>query len=704
MTARYEIRDGVAVITLDNPPVNGLGLETRLGIMDGLTRALDNTDVHAIVIAAAGRVFSSGADIREFSTGKMAQEPTLSTLIAALENSAKPVVASIHALTLAGGFELTLGAHYRVVARGVQVGLPEVKIGIIPGAGGTQRLPRAVGLEAALNMIVSGAQVPVEKLAQTRLFDRIVDGDPTNAALTLAREVAAKGGPYPRIRDWTVEHPNAEGFINFARAAVVSAAKNLPAPARCVDAIEAAVKQPFDAGIAFERATFMQLLGTPESKALRHAFFGERAASKVADIGDDVPLREIKKVAVIGAGTMGGGISMNFLSAGIPVTMLETKQEALDRGVATIRKNYENSAKKGKLTSEQVEKRMGLLKPTLSFGDVKDVDLVIEAVFEEYSVKEAVFRQLDEVVKKGAILASNTSTLDVDRIAAFTKRPQDVLGTHFFSPANVMKLLELVRGAKTGKDVLATALALSRKIGKTAVVSGVCDGFIGNRMLEQYSRQSGFLLDEGALPQQVDRAMETFGFAMGPFRMGDLAGNDIGWAIRKRRYVEKPRMTYSKTADLLCELGRYGQKTGAGWYDYKPGDRTAQPSALVEELIVKHSKDLGLVRRKISDEEIVERLVYSLVNEAAKILEEGIAAKASDIDVVYLAGYSFPATRGGPMFYADAVGLYNVLRAIRRYAKGYQGQAWEPAPLLVKLVETGGTFNGWSKDSGANNS
>jgi 3-hydroxyacyl-CoA dehydrogenase len=704
MTARYEIRDGVAVITMNSPPVNGLGVETRLGIMDGLTRALDDTGVRAIVIAAAGRVFSSGADIREFSTGKMTQEPVLSTLIAAIENSPKPVVASIHALVLAGGFELILGAHYRVVARGVQVGLPEVTIGILPGAGGTQRLPRAIGLEAALNMIVSGAQVSVEQLADTRLFDRVVDGDPLDAALALAREAAAKGGPYPRIRDWKVEHPNAEGFINFARGAVASAAKNLPAPSRCVDAVEAAVKQPFDTGIALERAAFLQLLGTPESKALRHAFFSERAASKVADIGDDVPLREIKKVAVIGAGTMGGGISMNFLNAGIPVTVLETKQEALDRGLATIRKNYENSAKKGKLTSEQVEKRMGLLKPTLSYGDIKDVDLVIEAVFEEYGVKEAVFRQLDEVVKKGAILASNTSTLDVDRIASFTKRPQDVLGTHFFSPANVMKLLELVRGAKTGKDVLATALALSRKIGKTAVVSGVCDGFIGNRMLEQYIRQSGFLLDEGALPHQVDRAMEAFGFAMGPFRMGDLAGNDIGWAIRKRRYVEKPTMTYSKTADLLCELGRYGQKTGAGWYDYKPGDRTAQPSALVEDMIVKQSKDLGLVRRKISDQEIVERLVYALVNEGAKILEEGIAAKASDIDVVYLAGYGFPTTRGGPMFYADAVGLYNVLRSMRGYAKGYQGQAWAPAALLLKLVEAGGTFTGGSTNSGANNS
>jgi 3-hydroxyacyl-CoA dehydrogenase len=495
------------------------------------------------------------------------------------------------------------------------------------------------------------------------------------------------------VRDWNIGHANAEGFLGFARTAVAAASANYPAPLKCVDAIEAAVKQPFDKGIEVEREIFAELINTPESKALRHGFFGERAASKIADIGADVPVREIGRVGVIGAGTMGGGITMNFLNAGLPVTLLETKQEALDRGIATIRKNYENSAKKGKLTAGQVEQRMGLITPTLSYDDLKQADLIIEAVFEEYSVKQAVFTQLDAIAKPGAILASNTSTLDVDRIAAFTARPQDVLGTHFFSPANVMKLLEVVRGKQTAKDVLATVMQLSKKIGKTAVVSGVCDGFIGNRMIEQYGRQAGFLLDEGALPQQVDRAIEKFGFAMGPFRMGDLAGNDIGWAIRKRRAIEKPDMTYSKTADLLCELGRYGQKTGSGWYDYKPGDRTAYPSQQVNEMVVQHSKDIGVTRRVISDEEIVERLVYALVNEGAHILQEGIAAKASDIDVVYLAGYGFPIWRGGPMFYADSVGLYNVLAAMRRYAKGYVGKAWEPAPLLVQLAEAGKSLN-----------
>ncbi|HLM52931.1 MAG TPA: 3-hydroxyacyl-CoA dehydrogenase NAD-binding domain-containing protein, partial [Pseudoxanthomonas sp.] len=522
----------------------------------------------------------------------------------------------------------------------------------------------------------------------------VVEGGVVEAALALAGEVAAGGGPPQKVRDWKIEHPNAEGFLSFARTAVAAASANYPAPLKCLDAIEAAVKQPFDAGMQVERDAFSFLVNTPESKALRHAFFGERAAGKVADIGADVQLREIVSVGVIGAGTMGGGITMNFLNAGLPVVLLETAQDALDRGVATIRKNYGNSAKKGKLTTEQVEQRMALVTPTLEYAALKDADLIIEAVFEEYSVKESVFARLDAVAKPGAILASNTSTLDVDRIAGFTRRPQDVLGMHFFSPANVMKLLEVVRGAATVKDVLATVMALAKKIGKTAVVSGVCDGFIGNRMIEQYSRQAGFLLDEGALPQQVDRAMEKFGMAMGPFRMGDLAGNDIGWAIRKRRYVEKPEITYSKSADLLCELGRYGQKTGAGWYDYRAGDRTAHPSPVVQEMIEKHSADIGLTRRKIGDEEIVERLVYALVNEGARILEEGIAAKASDIDIVYLSGYGFPVWRGGPMFHADTVGLYNVLAAMRRYAKDHEGSAWEPAPLLVELAESGKSFNG----------
>jgi 3-hydroxyacyl-CoA dehydrogenase len=470
--------------------------------------------------------------------------------------------------------------------------------------------------------------------------------------------------------------------------------RNFPAPLQCVEAVAASVKLPFEAGMKKERELFTTLMFTPESKALRHAFFAERAASKIPDVPADTPIRAVNKVAVIGAGTMGGGISMNFLNAGIPVVMLEMKQEALDKGVATIRKNYEAQVKKGKSTQDKVEQRMALLTTTLKYEDLKDADMVIEAVFEDIAVKEQVFKALDAVMKPGAILATNTSTLDVNKIAAFTKRPQDVIGTHFFSPANVMKLLEVVRGEKTAKDVLATVMQLGKKIRKTCVVSGVCDGFIGNRMIEQYSRQAGFLLEEGCTPQQVDKAVEKFGFAMGPFRMGDLAGNDVGWYIRKRRYLEKPNLRYSKTADLLCEMGRYGQKTGAGWYDYVPGKRDAIPSKLVTDMIEKHRLALDITPRKIGDDEIVHRLVYALVNEGAKIVEEGIALRASDIDMIYLTGYGFPLFRGGPMCYADTVGLYNVVQTMKRFAANPHDDAsfWEPAPLLKKLVAEGKTL------------
>ncbi len=685
-------RDGIAVITFDNPPVNGMGIAVRRGLLDALAAANADDSIAGIVITGGGKVFSGGADIREFNTPCAEQAPNLHDVIAKVEASPKPVCIAINGTALGGGLELSLGANYRVANAKADVGLPEVKIGILPGAGGTQRLPRVVGLETALNMIVSGASVPAGKLAATALFDAVVDGDPVDAAVELLKQKIAAGAPHPRVRDRKVEHDDAEALLAWARMGVAAASANYPAPLRCVDAVAASLK-PFDAGMAVEREGFTVLLNSPESKALRHAFFGERAASKIDDIGADVQPREIRTVGVIGAGTMGGGISMNFLNAGIPVTLVETSQEALDRGLATIRRNYEASAKKGKLTDEQVEQRMALATPSLSYDALGDADLIIEAVYEDYAVKQAVFEKIDAVAKPGAILATNTSTLDVDKVAAFTKRPQDVLGLHFFSPANVMRLLEVVRGAQTAKDVMATAMTMAKRIRKTAVVSGVCDGFIGNRMIEQYSRQAGFLLDEGALPQQVDRAAEAFGFAMGPFRMGDLAGNDIGWAIRKRRYIEKPGMVYAKNADLLCEMGRHGQKTGKGWYDYVPGDRTPRPSAEVEAMIVGESQAQGITRRAISDQEIVERLVYALTNEGARLLEEGIAARASDIDIVYLFGYGFPPWRGGPMFHADQVGLYNVLAAMRGYARGYQGEAWEPSPLLVELADAGLSFN-----------
>ncbi|MCM5681170.1 3-hydroxyacyl-CoA dehydrogenase NAD-binding domain-containing protein [Schlegelella sp. S2-27] len=697
MSASYELHGSVAVITLNNPPVNGLGYETRKGITDGLNKAEDDANVKAVVITGAGKAFSGGADIREFGSPKALQEPNLLSVIKTVEDCSKPVVAAIHSVCMGGGLELALGCHYRVAASGTQVALPEVKIGLVPGAGGTQRLPRVIGVENALNMIVSGDPVKSELLAaipgQT-LFSKIVDGDVVAAAVAFANEVADQR-PLPLVRKLKAEHPNPDGYFQFARNTVKAVAKNFPAPAKCVDAVEAALKKKFDDGMAFEREQFVALMMTPECKALRHAFFAERAASKIPDVPEDTPVRAINKVAVIGAGTMGGGISMNFLNAGIPVVMLEMKQEALDRGIGVMRKNYEAQVKKGKLKQDKLEQRMGLLSSTLSYDEIKDADLVIEAVFEDIGVKEQVFKTLDEVMKPGAILASNTSTLDVNKIASFTRRPQDVIGMHFFSPANVMKLLEVIRGEKTAKDVLATVMQLAKKIKKTAVVSGVCDGFIGNRMIEQYSRQAGFLLEEGCTPEQVDRAIEKFGFAMGPFRMGDLAGNDVGWYIRKRRYIEKPNMRYSKTADLLCEMGRFGQKTGAGWYDYKAGKRDAIASPVVNEMIEKHRAELGVSPRKISDDEIVGRLVYALVNEGAKILEEGIALRASDIDMVYLTGYGFPLWRGGPMCYADTMGLFNVVQSMRRFARNPLDDAtfWQPAPLLARLAEEGKTFS-----------
>lgn len=691
---RYEAHGDIAVISLDNPPVNGLGWSTRRAAVDALDRAAADSDITAVVLTGSGRAFSAGADIREFNTPKSTQAPNLHDLLSAVESSPKPVIAAINALALGGGLELALAAHYRVASAESEVGLPEVKIGIMPGSGGTQRLPRAVGLERALNMIVSGGSVRAKELVDTRLFDRIIEGELLAGALAFAREVSTRGGPHPRVRDLKVEHPNADGFLEFARSAVAATAKNFPAPLKCIDAIEASVKKPFEEGLREERAGFFALVETSESKSLRHAFFAERAAAKVSELGPEAKPRPVKSVAVIGAGTMGAGIATAFLNGGFPVTLLESGQETLERGLKAIRGNYDGSVKKGRLTAAQVDERLGRLRATLSYDHLQSADLVIEAAFEEYAVKEAIFGKLDAVARPGAILATNTSTLDVNRIAAITRRPQDVLGMHFFSPAHVMRLLEVVRGAKTAPDVLATVMGLAPKIGKVSVVSGVCDGFIGNRMLEPYFRQSFFLLEEGALPEQIDRAAERFGIAMGPFRMSDLAGNDIGWAIRKRHAKEGRDLPPAKAADLLCEQGRFGQKTGAGWYDYKPGERNAYPSVAVTEMVRECSRATGVPARKIADEEIVERLVYALVNEGARILEEGIAARASDIDVVYLNGYGFPLSRGGPMFYADSVGIYNVVRSMRRFARGYQGGAWKPAGLLERLAETGGTLNG----------
>ena len=691
----YALSGGTAVITLNNPPVNGLSLELRSGILADFDKASADPAVTAIVLIGSEKVFSGGADIKEFGSPKAFAEPNLPSLIAILENSKKPLIAAIGGSCMGGGLELALAAHFRIALASAQIALPEVKLGLLPGAGGTQRLPRLIGVEYAANIIAKGDPVPAMLFKGTPLFDEVVDDGLLEKALAFAEKVVTEKRPMKRVRDTRIKYPNHELFLHFARTMVKGMAGPFPAPIKCLDAVSAAVtSKSFDEGLAFEREAFQQLMMTSESRALRHLFFAERAASKIADIPDDTPVRKIARVGIIGAGTMGGGIAMNFLNAGIAVTILEMKQEALDRGIGVIRKNYEGTLKKGKLTQEKLDQRMGLLTGTLDYAGLADADLVIEAVFEDIGVKEQVFKKLDEVCKPGAILASNTSTLDVDKIAAFTKRPQDVVGLHFFSPANVMKLLEVVRGAATAKDVMATVMQTGKKIKKICVVSGVCDGFIGNRMIDHYGRMAGWLVEEGATPWQVDKALEKFGMVMGLFRMSDLAGNDVPWMIRKRRYIEAPEVKYSAIADRLCELGRYGQKTGKGWYLYEPGKRDPIPDPEVEKLIEDYRKEKGIVARKISDEEIVERCIFALINEGARILEEGIAARPSDIDMVYLTGYGFPMHRGGPMLYADEIGLFSVVRKMQDFAAASGDPFWQPAKLLVEKAAAGKKLTG----------
>ncbi|MFW9617578.1 3-hydroxyacyl-CoA dehydrogenase NAD-binding domain-containing protein [Aquabacterium sp.] len=698
MSTSYQVADGVAVISLTNPPVNGLGLSTRAGIVDGVNQANADDSVKAIVIIGSGKVFCGGADIREFGTPAAFATPGLHLTIETIEKSSKPVIAAVHGVVMGGGLELALGCHYRVMASGVQVALPEVNIGLIPGGGGTQRLPRVLPVELCLQMVTTGMSVPSDKLAKVpgqQLIAKMIDGDLLAGAKAFALEVADVR-PMPLVRHLPVPAVADAELFNKARADMAKARRGLVSPQRCIDAVEIAAQTPdIDVGIQKELDIFKVIMVGPQAKAMQHAFFGERAASKIPDVPDNTPVRDVKSVAVIGAGTMGGGITMCFLNAGIPVTLLEMKQEAIDRGVGIIRKNYEAQVAKGKLAQEKYEQRMSLLKTSLSYDDIAQADMVIEAVFENMGVKSEVFAKLDAVMKQGAILASNTSTLDVDKIAEVTSRPGDVVGLHFFSPANVMRLLEVVRSKHTAKDVMATVMQVAKKIKKVAVVSGVCDGFIGNRMFEQYTRQAFFLVQEGASVQQVDKAAEAFGFAMGPFRVGDLAGNDIGYAIRQRRSIEKPDVVYSKVGDAVCELGRYGQKVGKGWYDYEAGKREPVPSAEVQAAIDKVRADQGITARAISDEEIVDRLVLAMVNEGALILEEGIANKASDIDMVYLTGYGFPLAWGGPMLYADLMGLPKVVEKMKHFAANpHDDQAfWTPAPLLVKLAAEGKTFN-----------
>lgn len=686
MSTEYHVTDGVAVILLANPPVNGLGYSTRVGIVESIDRAVKDPEVKGIVLSGSGKAFSGGADMREFNNPKARRDPGLNAVLAAIEDCPKPVVAAIHTVAMGGGLELAMACHFRVAVPGAQIALSEVRMGLLPGAGGTQRLPRIIGLERATNMIVTGASVKSESLKDSGLFDRFFDGDLLSNAADFAREVASRPGPYPRIRDRRVEHPNPEAFLEFVRTSLLAKQPQYPAPQHALQAVRAAVFEKFDDGLAQERRSFLELMEGSVSKSLRHAFFAERAAQKIDGLPEGTALRAIDKVAVLGGGTMGTGIAMCFLNAGIPVKLSETNDELAAKAAATIRRNYEATVKKGKLSQEAAEKRMGLLQPVVGLQGIGDTDLVVEAVFEDMELKKTVFRELDAVMKKGAILASNTSTLDLDAIAAVVSRPADVVGLHFFSPANVMRLLEVVRGAKTAPDVLATSMQIAKRIGKVAVVSGVCDGFIGNRMIAKYGQQAQLLVQHGAYPEEIDRAVESFGMAMGPFRMSDLAGNDIGWAIRKRRYAEDPSAPRSEVADRLCEAGRFGQKTGAGWYDYKAGERKPIPAQAVKELLEAYWAEKGVSRRKYSQDEIVQRLIFALVDEGARILEEGIAARASDIDLVYLNGYGFPIWRGGPMFYADTVGLFSVARAMEQ-----AGQA--PAALIQNLVAEGGSFN-----------
>lgn len=693
--ATYEIKDRVALITFQNPPVNGMSYALRKSLVVFVDQAEADSGVDAIVITGSARAFSGGADVTEFGTPKVLQQPILRVVIEVLENVTKPVVAAIDGVCLGGGLELALGAHYRVAAAHAQIGLPEVKLGLLPGAGGTQRLPRVVGLEKALHMITTGQIIKAKALADTALLDKVVETDVVDAAIAFAKEVVAQNLPLKRVRDIEISPEGAREILDAAREKLENGKKGQIAPLKCLDAVQASVFMSFDEGLKYERELFLQLMSSPESAAMRHIFSAERAATKIPDVPADTLLRKVEKVGVIGAGTMGGGISMNFLNVGIPVVLLEQKQEALDRGVATIRRNYENTMKKGRITAEQVEERMALLSTTLSYDDFADVDLAIEAVFENMDVKKAVFSELDRVMKKGAILASNTSTLDLNVIAGFTSRPEDVIGLHFFSPANVMKLLEIVRGEKTAKDVLATSIALSKKIGKKPVVSGVCDGFIGNRMLYAYRDAADNAMLAGASPSQIDKALENFGFAMGPYRVADLAGLDIGWAVRKRRAEANPEAYVPVVADRICEAGRFGQKTGAGWYKYEAGNRTPIVDPVVENIVKEFREARGITPREVSDQEIVNRCVYALVNEGAKILEEGIALRASDIDVVYLNGYGFPAHRGGPMHYAQQVGLFNVVRAIKRFAAASEAEAkfWQVSPLLEKHAESNEPLN-----------
>src|SRR5438552_826175 len=680
-------RGRVAVLTVNNPPVNALSQHVRQGLHDGLKQAIADSATQAIVIVCAGRTFIAGADITEF--GKPPADPSLHSVLDLIEGCLKPVVAASHGTALGGGLEVALACHYRVGVKAARFGLPEVKLGLLPGAGGTQRLPRVVGAPKALQMIVSGDPIGADEALAHGLIDEVVEGDLAAAGVAFADKVLREKRPLRKIRDLGDKIATARGkpeiFAEF-RKSVARQTRGFRAPENCIKAVEAAVNLPFDDGLKRERELFVELLSSPESKAQRYFFFAEREAAKIPDVPASTPAKEIKKAAVIGAGTMGGGIAMNFANAGIPVTVVEVQQDALDRGLGIVRKNYEATASRGRLTAADVEKRMGLITGTTDFTAVKDADIVIEAVFEEMPIKKEVFAKLDGIAKADASPATNTSTLDVNEIASATKRPESVIGTHFFSPANVMRLLENVRGAKSSPTTVATVMSLGRRIAKVPVLVGVCHGFVGNRMLHQRGTQSEKLILEGALPHQVDKVLTDFGFPMGPFAMSDMAGLDVGWRIRKGLGTKSP------VADRICELGRFGQKTGSGYFKYEKGDRTPIPDSEVEKIIVDVATSQGITRRFISDEEILQRLLYPMVNEGAKILDEKIAIRASDIDVIWVYGYGWPVYRGGPMFWSSQIGLPKVRDKMLEFQKATGDAFWTPAPLLNRLADEGKGF------------
>lgn len=685
----------IAVITINNPPVNALSPGVPEGIAQAISEIESDDTVRAAVLIGGGRSFVAGADIKEFGKIVSGQRPRgegLHPLLSRIENCRKPVVMAIHGSAFGGGLELAMAGHYRVAAPDAQLGQPEVKLGIIPGAGGTQRLPRLAGVAKAVQMCAQGNPVSARDAFHSGIIDRIIEGDLLAGAVTFAREVAGK--PAPRARDRNDKLGSAaenQPIFDAARDLARKKQRGMIAPIAAIDSVEAATRFPFDEGLQFEAKRFMECLFSDQSKALIHVFFGEREVAKIPDVPKEIPLLPVKSAAVIGAGTMGGGIAMVFANAGIPVLLKEVDQPTLDLGLSKIQKNYANSVKTGRFTPEFVEQRLQLIKPTLNYDDFRDVDMVVEAVFEGMVLKKEVFAELDRVCKSNAILASNTSTLSIDEIASATSRPASVIGTHFFSPANVMRLLEIVRGKSTSKEVIATCMQLAKKLGKVGVLVGNCRGFVGNRMFHPYRREAQFLVEEGAAVEAVDKALYDFGMAMGPLATGDLAGLDVGWRIRKEyRHLQPAGLRQPLAEDRLCEMGRFGQKTGAGWYRYDE-NRRAIPDPEVNRMVHEWAATAGIPQRNISPEEILDRCLYALVNEGARILEEGIALRAVDIDIIYLNGYGFPAYRGGPMWYADTVGLKKVYDRIREFHQQH-GSLWEPAPLLKHLVATGKTF------------